>query len=116
MYGDQPSCDSPVKYQSEPLSARMIPYFFIAIMIASAGPENGAVSNVALSRRRSPMGGSDGAAFPAAWVAGWMYPFDVLDTVKRMAWRISPAIASSKRTRPGRIGKPAASADVQPSG
>ena len=34
----------------------------------------------------------------------------------RSAWRIAPAAASSRRARPARIGRPAASADVQPVG
>src|SRR5215210_5756799 len=40
----------------------------------------------------------------------------VLGAVKRRAWRIAPALTSSQRTRPGRIGSPAASALVQPAG
>ncbi len=57
-------------YQSLPLSARMIPYFFIAVMITSDGPVNLLVSNAAFRRMRSPIGGNDVLALPAAWVAG----------------------------------------------
>ena len=38
-------------------------------------------------------------------------------TVKRSAWLIAPFVtASSKRASPGKIGRPAASAEVQPAG
>ena len=40
----------------------------------------------------------------------------VSGAVNRSAWVISPAATSSQRTSPGRIGSPAASADVQPAG
>ena len=36
--------------------------------------------------------------------------------VNRMACAISPAATSSQRTRPGKIARPAASAEVQPAG
>ena len=37
-------------------------------------------------------------------------------TVNRIACSIAPALTSSQRTRPGKIGRPAASADVQVAG
>jgi hypothetical protein len=37
-------------------------------------------------------------------------------TVTLIAWSIRPAAASSKRTSPAKIGSPAASAEVKPSG
>ena len=40
----------------------------------------------------------------------------VRGAVKRSAWSIEPAARSSGRARPGRIGRPAASALVQPFG
>ena len=36
--------------------------------------------------------------------------------VNRIAWSTLPALTSFQRSRPGRIGSPAASAEVQPSG
>ena len=45
-----------------------------------------------------------------------MYVSRVSGAVNRSAWVISPEATSSQRTSPGRIGRPAASALVQPSG
>src|SRR5688572_3334395 len=45
-----------------------------------------------------------------------MYARRVSGAVKRRACLITPRATSSYRARPGRIGNPAASADVQPSG
>src|SRR3954471_8358550 len=42
-----------------------------------------------------------------------MNAFRVSGTVKRSAWWIAPCRASAQRARPGRIGSPAASAEVQ---
>src|ERR1035437_6657057 len=69
----------------------------------------------AFSLRRAPRGGA--LAFePATCEAGYTYPFEPR-SVTRNAWRIGPApVASSYRTRPGRIASPAASALVHPSG
>jgi hypothetical protein len=50
------------------------------------------------------------------WLAGHTKALAVLGAVKRMTWSISPAATSSYRTRPGRIGRPAASPEVQVSG
>ena len=59
--------------------------------------------------------------FPAAWLAGsTKYPpllsLLVLERVKRMACLMTPAATSSYRTSPGKMGNPAASAEVQPQG
>jgi hypothetical protein len=61
---------------------------------------------------------------PDQWRAGHRYlraPLEgslpqMLAAVNRMACAISPAATSSQRTSPGKIGNPAASADVQPAG
>ena len=45
-----------------------------------------------------------------------MYAFCVRGIATLRAWLIAPAWTSSTRARPGRIGSPAASADVWPSG
>jgi hypothetical protein len=46
-----------------------------------------------------------------------MYARRVRSTVKRSAWSMLPVAASpSQRASPGRIGRPAASAEVQPAG
>src|SRR5580704_8357869 len=116
MSGVQASSLSPLRYQSLPLSASINPYCLSAVSITSDGPENGVVSKLAFNRSLSPMGGSEVFALPAAWVAGWMYACWVLFTVKRIAWFTAPAITSETFTRPGRIGKPAASPLPQPSG
>jgi len=52
------------------------------------------------------------------WRAGQTFVFRIraFGSVKRSAWRIVPLRASLARSKSGRIGKPAASADVQPSG
>jgi len=45
-----------------------------------------------------------------------MYASVVHESVNRIAWRMRPAATSSHRTSPGKIGNPAASAEVQPLG
>ena len=52
---------------------------------------------------------------PAQCEAGWTQAFRVELTVIRSAWSMLPEAASSKRIRPGKIGSPAASAEVYPS-
>src|ERR1700722_20466262 len=72
---------------------------------------------LALSRNRAPMGGRAGLlAVPASWRAGQMNEVSVDSAVMRMAWVMEPDCTSSSRSRPGRIGRPAASADVHPAG
>src|ERR1700737_4226172 len=72
------------------------------------------MSKPALSRKRAPIGGSVGsAAAPAWWRAGHKKLRSERTAVKRMAWLMAPAWTSSQRTKPGKIGRPAASADVQ---
>src|ERR1700682_4729881 len=72
------------------------------------------MSKPALSRKRAPIGGSAAsAAAPAWWRAGHKKLRSVRTAVKRMAWLMAPAWTSYQRTNPGKIGRPAASADVQ---
>ena len=53
---------------------------------------------------------------PASCDAGQTYPFEAR-TVNRNAWRMSSVpLASSYRINPGKMARPAASADVHPSG
>src|SRR6266700_8057989 len=75
------------------------------------------MSKPALSRKRAPIGGRAGlAADPAWWRAGQTKLWSVLAAVNLMAWVTEPAWTSSRRSSPGRIGSPAASAEVQPEG
>src|SRR3954449_12165620 len=75
------------------------------------------VSKEAFRRTRRPIGGRLGSSLlEAKWRAGGMKALRVLDAVKRSAWSIEPARRSSGRARPGKIGRPAASALVQPFG
>src|SRR2546421_11386529 len=68
-------------------------------------------------RKRAPIGGRFGSdAEPAWWRAGQRKLLSVLDAVKRMAWSTWPDWTSSRRSSPGMIGSPAASADVQVAG
>jgi hypothetical protein len=67
----QPGSDVPVKYQLEPLSARMRPWRCIPRRTTWVSGRNGERSNPALRRNQAPIGGSDGlAAEPAWWRAG----------------------------------------------
>ena len=89
----------------------------MAIRIDRAMVENPERSTLALSRNRCPMGGYCSPVKSEAWCrAGHTWAFCVLGAVNRMACLMVPAAASSYRTKPGKMGKPAASADVQPSG
>src|ERR1051326_7325108 len=110
----QPSFVSPLTYQFDPLSARIIPYFLSAAMIAAPSGDAPVTFTLALSRTRSPIGGRDVSLFPAACVAGLMYACCDLLIVKRKACVMFPLFTSSKRTNPGRTGSPAASALVHP--
>src|SRR5262245_5686221 len=75
------------------------------------------MSKLARSRKRAPIGGYCAPVRLEAWCrAGHTKACWVWGAVKRMAWRISPEATSSKRTSPGKIGRPAASVDVQPEG
>src|SRR6476620_10539185 len=73
------------------------------------------MSKLAFSRNHAPIGGSEVPPVDALWLAGHTELY-VRGAVKRMTWSISPDATSSKRTRPGRIGNPAASPEVHPSG
>src|SRR6266508_448851 len=106
----------PWKYQSEPLSARISPYRFIARSTTRALGLNPDRSNPAFRRNRAPMGGHRWSDVPASCRAGHRCRFSVHCAVNRIAWPIAPALTSSNRTRPGRMGRPAASAEVHPSG
>src|SRR5262249_27213859 len=108
---------APVMYHEEPLSATIIPYFFSAFRMTSDWPWNRDKSYDAFSRNRKPIGGSLGSVDDdAKCAAGRMNPPCVSGTVKPRAGSMCPAAPSPYRTRPGRIGRPAASADVQYSG
>src|SRR5262244_4352686 len=76
------------------------------------------MSTLFFRRMRSPMGGQldQVSQEPAAWVAGETNPFWLWPTTKRRAWPIHPESTSLQRTRPGKMGSPAASAEVQRSG
>ncbi len=52
-----PSLLSPVKYQSDPMSATMTPYFFIASMMTCDAAVYPEVDTLDLRRRRKPIGG-----------------------------------------------------------
>src|SRR5438094_5667399 len=69
----------------------------------------------ALRRKRAPNGIV--LQLPVAvWRAGQIWDAPAQPRVKRTAWLMSPAWISSTRTKPGMMGSPAASAEVQPSG
>src|SRR3954447_24915754 len=68
-------------------------------------------------RKRAPIGGRLASLAEPAWCrAGQMKLLSVRETVKRMAWSTWPDCTSSRRRSPGRIGRPAASADVHVAG
>src|SRR5271156_2742217 len=71
---------------------------------------------LASKRKRAPMGGHAALACPASCRAGQMYASLEHSVVKRMAGSTAPAATSSASPWPGRLGRPAASADVQASG
>jgi hypothetical protein len=73
------------------------------------------VSNPDTRRKRAPIGGAEGSE-PASCRAGHRYRGAVVGAVKRIAWSTDPARTSDHRSSPGRIGSPAASADVHPAG
>src|ERR1044071_1371033 len=72
----------------------------------------------AFSRTRIPIGGRFGSVLLLAkWRAGRTYARRVREAVNLSACVISlRPKTSSKRTSPGKIGSPAASAEVQPAG
>src|SRR3954471_23843968 len=114
---DQRRSEVPEMNQLEPLSATIRPYCFIAAAMTCAGPVIPEMSYAAPSRSRRPIGGAVALEVsPAQWDAGWIHASCVELTVTRIAWLMWPEAASSYRTRPGKIGSPAASAEVKPSG
>src|SRR5690242_4014092 len=73
--------------------------------------------NPALSRNLAPIGGyAHELVEPASWRAGHRWWLLVVSVVKRMAWSTYPSRTSFQRSSPGRIGRPAASAEVHPLG
>src|SRR6201999_3219764 len=112
-------CESgaPEMYQGEPLSATITPYFFMAAATIFACDGRCAMSTLALSRSRNPIGGSEVSCDDDAWWrAGHRELACVAGTVTRIACLMCPDLTSDQVTRPGRIGSPAASAEVQPAG
>jgi hypothetical protein len=66
------------------------------------------------SLKRAPIGGyAKLSCDPASCRAGQMWCRLVASVVNRTAWFTGPVCTSLQRSRPGRIGSPAASADVQ---
>src|SRR6185437_6156340 len=84
--------------------------------------QNRPTAKLARSRNRAPIGGRLGLdPDPAACRAGQMKADRVRWAVNRMAWVIgrlcrTAAWTWAKFSRPGRIGRPAASAEVHPAG
>ena len=113
----QPGSTDPWKYQSLPLSATTA---------RSASSRGGSTFASSLNRasveptlqpeprahRRAP---AVATIRPGAGLAT-RNDREVQPTVNRSAWSTSPACTSSQRTRPAKIGSPAASALVQPRG
>src|SRR6201995_1026648 len=93
-----------------------MPYFFSAVRIIWLVLEKCEMSKLALSRTRIPIGGLFEVPLWASCVAGQTWSPEVMSSVKRSAWLITPDWISSQRTSPGKIGSPAASAEVQSSG
>src|SRR5580700_11758848 len=110
----QLSSGAPLIYIEEPLSAMIIPYFLSAVRITWFAVENEEMSKLALRRRRMPIGAAFAfEEFAAQCEAGGTKAARLDCSVKRNAWLICPAATSSYRARPAKIGRPAASADVQ---
>src|SRR5450432_2452694 len=82
--------------------------------------EPAGIGKVAFRRNSWPMGGrfADVVPFVVRWRAGHTYSLRILllSMVKRSACRISPVLASLANSRRGKIGKPAASAELQSAG
>src|SRR6266536_6128140 len=79
--------------------------------------EKADVLTVDFRRKRAPTGGRALSSSPSgARRAGQMNRERNWGAVKRRAWPISPASVSLARTRPGKTGRPAESADAQPPG
>src|ERR1700693_5143343 len=92
----QRSSGAPLRYQEEPLSASIMPYFLRARRITWLAAEYLEISKSARRRKRWPMGGYWAPVRDdASCLAGQINTFRVCGTVKRMACRISPANTSS---------------------
>src|SRR5688572_18968231 len=62
---------APLMNQLDPLSARIMPYFFRALRITREWPVNPETLKSLLRRTRRPIGGKAGSVVPPAWwVAG----------------------------------------------
>ena len=71
MSSFQRESGTPETNQAEPLSARIIPYFFSARRMTCTGGENPERSKLALSLRRNPIGGyCDPVRLEASCLAG----------------------------------------------
>jgi len=113
----QPGSGQPVRYQAEPLSARIIPYFLRPRRMTWAWGPKPEMSLEAFRRTRMPMGGALGSLDrPAIWVAGSTKDLAAAGTVNRRACLTSPAATSSYTASPGNTGRPPASLLVQPQG
>ncbi len=55
----QRASGAPETYHEEPLSATIIPYFFMAVRMTRTSAGNGVMSKFALSLTRIPIGGSE---------------------------------------------------------
>ena len=114
----------PWKKMSEPLSATIRPYVFIAWAIAFAsGDHVVGMTKVAFSRNRSPIRGRSGAVSElASCEAGKTNASSVCWTVIRMAWSMTPTppadtgLASSGRARPGQDRQPGRVGGGRPDG
>src|SRR5688572_31526814 len=89
----------------------------MALMTARALAPYPLMEKPASSRNRAPIGGKASDDVEAASCrAGQRWWLLVSGVVKRMAWSLVPSRTSFQRSRPGRIGSPAASAEVHESG
>ena len=110
---------APLMYQFEPLSARIIPYVFSACATMRACGGSDAMSTLGLQphaqahRRQRRIGR---AARVVARGVDVRAPRALGGEAQRVADRARSTASPSQRARPGRIGSPAASADVQPAG
>src|SRR5581483_1878705 len=105
---------APLKNIELPLSAMIMPYFFRAFKMTCRFGEKGVTSKFDFRRKRMPMGAArEFEEFAAQCDAGGIMAALLCCRVKRRACWIFPAATSSWRINPGKIGSPAASADVQ---
>src|SRR5579862_3783862 len=92
----QRSSGAPLMYMDEPLSAMIIPYFFMAFRITWFVAENVETSKLDLSRNRIPIGAAmDCVEVAAQCDAGGTNAARLNCNVNRIAWLIYPAATSS---------------------